>query len=56
LRENRSLHKGRVVISSRRSPSPRFGDVALIAEIKKAVTFCGCICEDFDPVRIAREY
>ena len=55
LRDARLEHgEGRDFMAALRSP--RAGNVALIAEVKKASPSAGVICPDFDPVRIAKEY
>jgi indole-3-glycerol phosphate synthase len=35
---------------------PKHGDIALIAEVKKASPSAGIICKDFNPIKIAKEY
>jgi len=54
LREKLEARGKRDFVSALRSP--RVGDVALIAEVKKASPSAGVIRADFDPVAIAREY
>ena len=54
LREKLEARGKRDFIAALRNP--RVGDVALIAEVKKASPSAGVIREDFDPVVIAREY
>ena len=54
LREKLEARGKRDFIAALRSP--RVGDVALIAEVKKASPSAGVIRADFDPVAIAREY
>ena len=46
--------EGRNFVAAIRQPRP--GAIALIAEVKNASPSAGVICQDFDPVRIAREY
>lgn len=46
--------EGRNFVAAIRQPRP--GAIALIAEVKKASPSAGVICQDFDPVRIARKY